>query len=54
VNDCRVDISGTPVRVISDSGSFDTLRAGQKIFLALKEFIVYPDTGSDDDTKIIT
>ena len=43
INDCRLDINGKILRVIAESGSFDTLREGQKIMAGLKEFLVYED-----------
>jgi iron(III) transport system ATP-binding protein len=46
VNDCRVDINGEIVRVITDSFSYDNLKEGQNVSLLLKEFIVYQDDGS--------
>ncbi|MDR3284999.1 MAG: ABC transporter ATP-binding protein [Treponema sp.] len=54
VNDCRVNISGEILRVITDSHSFDTLTEGQNVFLDMKEFLVYEDTGAGDDTRIVT
>jgi iron(III) transport system ATP-binding protein len=54
INDCRVDINGEAVRVIAESGSFDTLKEGQKISLELREFLVYDDRGGEESTKIIT
>jgi iron(III) transport system ATP-binding protein len=41
--DCRVDINGGIIRVLAESGSFDTLKEGQKITAALKEFLVFDD-----------
>jgi iron(III) transport system ATP-binding protein len=46
VNDCRVDINGEIVRVITDSFSYDDLKEGQQVSLSLREFIVYQDDGS--------
>jgi iron(III) transport system ATP-binding protein len=43
INDCRVEINGEVMRVIAESGSFDTLKEGQKITVGLKEFLVYED-----------
>jgi iron(III) transport system ATP-binding protein len=54
INDCRVDINGEAVRVIAESGSFDTLKEGQKISLELREFLVYEDSGEDESARIIT
>jgi iron(III) transport system ATP-binding protein len=46
INDCRIDINGEVLRVIAESGSFDTLKEGQKITVGLKEFLVYEDQES--------
>jgi iron(III) transport system ATP-binding protein len=46
VNDCRVDINGEILRVITDSFSYDNLKEGQNVSLLLREFIVYQDDGS--------
>jgi iron(III) transport system ATP-binding protein len=54
INDCRVDINGEIIRVIAESGSYDSLREGQDISLYLKEFLVYPDTGTEEHIKIVT
>jgi iron(III) transport system ATP-binding protein len=54
INDCRVDMNGEAVRVITESGSYDALREGQDVSLTLKEFLVYPGTGDEDYTKIVT
>jgi iron(III) transport system ATP-binding protein len=54
VNDCRVDINGTMLRVIADSQSFDSFSEGQRVFLNLREFLVYEDKGTEDETKITT
>jgi len=43
INDCRVKINGEIMRVIAESGSFDTLKEGQNIKMGLKEFLVYED-----------
>ena len=54
LNDCRVDITGLQIRVISDSHSYDKLYGNEKIFLNVQEFLVYEDDGSDEHTKIVT
>jgi len=43
INDCRIEINGEILRVIADSGSFDSLKEGQKITVGIKEFLVYED-----------
>jgi iron(III) transport system ATP-binding protein len=54
INDCRIDINGLVLRVIAESGSFDTLKEGNKVFLGLKEFLVYEDRGDEEAIQIIT
>jgi iron(III) transport system ATP-binding protein len=53
INDCRVDIAGTAVRVIAESHTFDTLKEGQHVTLSLKEFLVYEDQG-EETAEIVT
>lgn len=54
VNDCRVDINGEMIRIITESHSFDQLSENQTVFLDLKDFLVYEDDGKDNQTQIIT
>ena len=54
VNDCKIDINGTDIRVISDAHTYDTLHVGGSIGLDIKEFLVYQDEGKDDFNKILT
>ena len=54
VNDCRVYVGGAQIRVIADSHSYDELYGNEKVFLNIREFLVYEDDGSDDHTKIVT
>ncbi len=54
VNDCKIDINGTDIRVISDAHTYDTLQIGQSISLNISEFLVYQDEGKDDFNKILT
>ena len=44
VNDCRLEINGEILRVIAESGSFDTMKEGQQLKVGLKEFLVYQDS----------
>ena len=41
INDCRIDINGEIIRVTAESGSYDTFKEGQKLFLKLKDILVY-------------
>ncbi len=54
VNDCKVDIKGTDIRVISDAHTYDTLQIGESIGLDIIEYLVYQDDGKDDFNKILT
>ena len=54
VNDCRVDINGEIIRVITDGFSYDRLSTPSKVFINFKEILVYEDDGKDDHTQIIT
>jgi iron(III) transport system ATP-binding protein len=54
INDCRVAIKDEILRVIVESRSFDSLREGQRVFLDLKEFLVYEDSGESGATGIVT
>ena len=54
VNDCRVDMNGEIIRVITDGFSYDRLSTPSKVFMNFKEVLVYEDDGNDDQTKIIT
>ena len=54
VNDCRVDIGNTELRVTADSMTYDTLQAGADVGLVLQDFLVYPDDGDEDFNKILT
>jgi len=54
VNDCRVDINGETIRVITDGFGYDQLSTSSKVYINFKEFLVYEDDGKDDHIKIIT
>ncbi len=54
VNDCRIDLGGEILRVITDSHSYDRLFGNERVYLDFHEFIVFEDDGSDDHTKIVT
>jgi len=53
-NDCRIDLGGSILRVISDPHTFDNLKLGQKINLKIEDMIVFKDEGNDDQYKILT
>lgn len=54
VNDCRIDIGGELVRVISEPTTYDTCAEGDTFNLRIDEFTVFADTGDDSHTKILT
>ncbi len=54
VNDCRVEVGDTTLRVTADAHTYDTLRVGDKVGLIIDSFLVYPDDGNDDYNKILT
>jgi iron(III) transport system ATP-binding protein len=54
VNDCRVDINGEIIRVITDGFNYDRLSASSKVYIDFKEILVYEDDGKDDQIQIIT
>jgi iron(III) transport system ATP-binding protein len=54
VNDCRVDLGGVFVRVITEAHSFDAWQVGQEVFLDIEEYLVFPRAESDEINKILT
>ncbi len=46
VNDCRIRIGETLVRVITGGYRYGTLRAGEKVRLQVRDMMVFPDDGS--------
>ena len=54
VNDCRVDMNGEIIRVITDGFSYDQLSTPSKVYMDFKDVLVYEDDGNDEQTKIIT
>ena len=53
VNDCRVDINGETIRVITDGANYDRLSASSKVYIDFKEILVYEDDGKDDQTQSV-
>ncbi len=45
VNDCRVRVGDTLVRVIAGGYLYDTLRIGQPVRLKIRDMMVFPDDG---------
>ncbi len=54
VNDCRVSLNGEILRVIAPVETYDQVQVDAEIHLDVKEFLVYPDDGSDELLKIVT
>ena len=50
VDDCRVQVGDTLVRVITDGYAFRSLREGQDLRLTVRDFIVFEDDGSLEET----
>ena len=46
VDDCRVQVGETLVRVITDGFAYKSMREGQDVCLSVREFIVFEDDGS--------
>ncbi len=53
VDDCRIDLDGAEVRVISNPNESKNVVAGKKVHLNVRSFLVYPKTDSDF-RKILT
>ena len=53
VNDCRVDVDGTQVRIIAAGNTYGQIEPGVKIWLDFDEYIVFDDDGTDQ-TKILS
>ena len=50
VDDCRVRVGETLVRVITDGFAYRTLREGQAVRLSVRDVIVFEDDGSLEET----
>ncbi len=53
VNDCRVDIDGTQIRVIAAGHTYGQIAIASKIWLDFDEYLVFEDDGTDQ-TKILS
>ena len=55
VDDCRVRIGSTLVRVITDGAAYRSMQKGQKVRLTVRDLMVFPDDGSlEEKLKIRT
>lgn len=54
VNDCKVDLGAVSLRVIADPKTYDQLKLGSPVGLAISDYLVYNDDGRDDHNKILT
>ena len=55
VDDCRVRIGSTLVRVITDGAAYRRMQKGQKVRLTVRDLMVFPDDGSlEEKLKIRT
>ena len=52
VNDCRVSVGGAVLRVTADANAAP--RPGSETGLVIEDFLVYPDDGNDDYSRILT
>ena len=52
-NDCRVDVDGNIIRVISSGRSYGEIKAGSQVRLDFDEYLVFQDDGVDY-TKILS
>ena len=50
VDDCRVKVGDTQVRVITDGFAYRTLQEGQDVRLIVRDFMVFEDDGSLEET----
>ena len=50
VDDCRVRAGDTLVRVITDGFAYKSLREGQQVRLSVRDFMVFDDDGSLEET----
>ena len=53
VNDCRIDVDGTIIRVIAAGNTYNNFKAGEPVNLDFSEYLVFEDDGTDQ-TKILS
>jgi iron(III) transport system ATP-binding protein len=54
VNDCRVAVGSESLRVTAPPATYFDLEIGSELGLVISDFLVYPDDGRDDYSKILT
>lgn len=54
VNDCKIVINKTEIRVITVPQSYDILTPGQQVGLEIMSYLVFQDDGNEDYKKILT
>ena len=57
VYDCRVDMNGLRLRVITGASDFEDIKGiktGSEVNMSIREFLVFDDDGSEEQLKIIT
>lgn len=53
VNDCRVNVDGTELRIIEAGNTYGKIKTGEKVFLDFDNYLVFEDDGKDL-TKILS
>ena len=54
VYDCRVDLNGHKLRVITNPWDMEAVKPGEQVYLTLRDFLVFPSEGSEEQLRIIT
>ena len=54
VYDCRIDIGGAVLRVITDAFTFEQVKVGEEVYLAIREYILFDEADTDEQLKIVT
>jgi len=55
VYDCRVDLGdGLLLRVITDAATFEQVKVGDDVALHIREYLLYDETDTDEQLKIMT
>ena len=50
VNDCRVRVDSLTFRVIAPPETYDSMKPGDRVFLTMRDRMIFPDDGSLDET----
>ena len=54
VYDCRVDLNGYKLRVITNPWDMEDVKPGDQVYLTLRDFLVFPSEGSEEQLRIVT